>query len=560
MKAEFSKRHGGDREANLQDTFPILKEVAFPGVFVLLAFLLRFFLIPQDTTINGDGIYYVTHGLKIISGNLSDGISAYWSPLYSILIGISTLFFQDTEFAGRIVSVVAGSLLVIPSYVLIREFFGNRPAYIGTILVVIHPSLIASSEWVMTESLYALVFTTAVLLGWFALKTVKVTTFFATGLLLGVAYLTKPEAAFFVALFSVFALGRKFFRPKTNLRSLAAGYLILLTGFLVFFLPYVIFIHQKTGLWTISQKLFSNSTFNDSDRGMLKLTDDGQTTMQDRIWWDVYQTENKQPQISRSVEHGSANGTSSRFDITELTLKTLNNLKKQLKEHTRTILPFPFLLIAAIGFFMGQWTMQRAAKETYLLSFVACTFLGYAVTVIELRYLYALIPILLGWVAFGIASFGDFVSKTFERYLRAGSKIKPVLIQTLILILLAISLEPLFSFYFGPAQIQDTPLEEKLAGLWLKDHSEPGSLVMAPNATVAFYAGARHTFLPDEEFSTILEYARRKKVDYVVLNERRLRNRQDAFRLAEEHSNELKLVFQDSQIQNYEVRIYRMVE
>ncbi len=560
MKADRSKRKGGNRETNLQDAIPISQEAAFPAVCVLLAFLLRLFLIPQDTTINGDGIYYVTHGLKIISGNLIEGISAYWSPLYSFFLGISTLFFQDAEFAGRIVSVVAGSLLVIPSYVLIRECFGDRPAYIGTILVVIHPSLVVSSEWVMTESLYALLFTTAVLLGWFALKTVKITFFFATGLLFGAAYLTKPETVLFVGLFSVLTLGRTFLCPKANLRSFAAGFLILLTGFMVFFLPYVIFIHQKTGIWTISQKLFSNSTFNDSDRGMLKLTDDGQTTMQDRIWWDFYETESKQTQILPSDAPTSLKPAHSKFDITELLLKTFNNLKKQVRDHTLTILPFPFILIAAIGLFMERRTIRCAAKETYFLSFVACTFIGYAVTVIELRYLYVLLPILLGWVAFGVVAFGDVISKRCESYLKTEWKIKPVLIQTLILLLLIGSLEPLFSSYFGPQPLQNIPLEEKQAGLWLKGYSEPNSLVMAPNATVAFYAGAKHTFLPDEEFSKILEYARRKKVDYVVLNERRLRNRPDAFRLAEEFSKELELVFRDSQIQNYEVRIYRIVE
>ncbi len=560
MKAEISKREGGNSETNSQDTVTFSKVAAFPAVCVLLAFLLRYFLIPQDRTINGDGIYYVSNGLKIISGHLSEGISAYWSPLYSSLVGISTLFFQDAEFAGRIVSVFAGSLLVIPSYFLIREFFGNRPAYIGTILVAIHPSLVASSGWVMTESLFALIFTAAVLSGWFAIKTLKLPFFFATGLLLGASYLTKPEAIFFVGLFAVLTLSKRFLCPNTNFRTLAAGYLILLIGLSVFFLPYVILIHQKTGLWTISQKLFSNSTFNDYDRGLLKLTDDGQTTMQDRIWWDEYETSRPETQHVLSVTHDSAGSPRPDSYLPKLLLKTCNNLKRQLRVYTLEILPFPFILIAAIGLFLRRRTIHRSGKAIYLLSFVACTYVGYAVTVIELRYLYALLPIFLGWVAFGTTAFGDVISESCERYLKIGLKFKNVIVQTLILLILIGFLGRLLLYHFGPPQLQDIPFEEKQAGLWLKHHSKPNSLVMAPNATVAFYAGAKHIFLPDEEFSTILEYARRRSVDYVVLNERRLRNHPDAFRLAEESFDELQLVFQDSQIQNYELRIYRMAD
>lgn len=560
MKVKLAKREGDNFESNSLDTVPIWKKAAFPAVFVLLAFLLRFFLIPQDTTINGDGIYYVSSGLKIISGNLNEGISAYWSPLYSFLIGISTLFFQDAEFAGRIVSVFAGSLLVIPTYFLIQEFFGDRPAYIGTTLVVIHPSLVASSGWVMTESLYALIFISAILVGWLAIKTVKFPMFFVSGLLLGSAYLTKPEAIFFVGLFAVLTLSKRFLCKKTNFRTLAAGCLFLLTGFVVFFLPYTIFIHQKTGIWTISQKFFSNSAFSDYDRGLLKLTDDGQTTMQDRIWLDDYVTARPETQHPISVAHDSAEAPGPDSYLPKLVLKAFNNIKRQLRIYTLEILPVPFILFAAIGLFLQGKTIHRSGEAIYLFSFVACTYLGYAVTVIELRYLYPLIPIFLGWVAFGIIAFSDAISKRCESYLKFGSKASNIMIQTSVLLVLIGSMGRLIAYHFAPPKLQDVPFEEKQAGLWLNQHSKPNSLVMARNATVAFYAGAKHIFLPDEEFSTILEYARRKNVDYIVLNERRLRDRPDTFRLAEELPWELNLVFQDRRVQNFELRIYRMAD
>ena len=556
MKADSSTNEEPVGVMHEPEFWSLRKEALFPAVCVISAFVIRFLLIPTDGVINGDGIYYATLGRKMMSGHLSEGISAYWSPLYSFLIGISNLFFFDLEFAGRFVSVVAGSLLIIPSYILIQKFFGRVPAYIGTILVVVHPFLVLSSVWVMTESVYTLIFTTAVLLGWFALKTGRRLTFFFTGLLFGAAYLTKPEAIGFIGLVFVLVLGRKLFRPNITFRSLTAGYLIFLTGFLIFFVPYVNFIHQKTGRWTISQKLFTNSP-SGGDGGLLRLTPDGKTTLQDRVWGDVYETENARPDNSVPFVPNTEDSPRPAFDVSGLIFKTFKNLIKQFREHVRVILPVPFLFVGVIGIF--KRTGRFALRELYLLSFVACTFIGYAVTVIEIRYLFPLIPILMGWVAFGGEALAGWVTKSGEFFLKTGWRINPVFVQVLILLILIVSLQPLYAINFAPPEIRNTSLIEKQAGLWLKQHSEPNSLVMAANATTAFYAEAKHVFLPDEEFSRVLEYAKRKKVKYLVLSERRLRDRPEVFLLAEK-APELNLVFQNNEFENFEVRIYRVIE
>ncbi|MEP6901083.1 MAG: glycosyltransferase family 39 protein [Actinomycetota bacterium] len=557
-------------EKNRPGVFNLSNETVFVLVCALFAFLIRFFLIPQASVINGDGIYYAILGKKIISGDIYGGISAYWSPLYSFLIGISSLFFQDLEFAGRFVSVVAGTLLIFPAYFLIRNFYGRRSAYLGTILLVIHPSLILSSTWVMTESLYALIFTTAILIGSYALRHGKKRFFFIIGLLFGAAYLTKPESLAFIGLFFVLTAGAKFFRRNLQFRRLIAGYLLLLSGFAVFFLPYVVFLHQKTGHWTISQKLLSNVPSFDSGKGLLKLTDNGQITMRDRLFGDVYDPENQptvnQPTVNQPIVNqpliASAPPESphSRFGIGQLISKTFDNLKKQVREHIPAILPYPFILLAIIGLFFRHWTKRRTAKEIYLFSFVACTFIGYALTVIELRYLFTIIPILIGWASFGIVGFSNFVSTTVSGFLKTNRKVNPIWLQIFILITLAAFLKPLFSSQYKPEELQNVPFEEKQAGLWLKHRISQPSLIMASNATSAFYAEAKHIYVPDEEFSVVLEYAKRKKVDYLVFSQRRLNNTPNAFPINEENlPGELKLVYKDEQNPNYKILIYQLL-
>src|SRR5260370_1205545 len=145
-----------DRE-NQQKFYELLgKEWILLGGFVLVAFLIRLWMVKFDTRLEGDDVWYATLGKNLISGNFRDGLSTYWPPLYPVLVGLSSLLFHDLEFAGRFVSIAAGSLLVIPVYLLGRNLYGNRIASIGAFFVIINPLLISVSTGLMTESTYAL--------------------------------------------------------------------------------------------------------------------------------------------------------------------------------------------------------------------------------------------------------------------------------------------------------------------------------------------------------------------------------------------------------------------
>lgn len=553
----------GDVEEAKQNRVAALKlsnETIFILACAFLALLIRFFFIPQNTVINGDGIYYTMLGEKLAAGDIYGGISGYWSPLYSFLTGLASYFFAEREFAGRFVSLLAGALLIVPSYYLIRDFYGCLAARFGTILLIIQPLLIKASGWVMTESLYTLIFTTIVLSTWYALRNGRGRDFFLTGLLMGLAYLTKPEALGFLGLLLILTMGAKFFRPKIGFRRYAAGYLLILFGFTIFFLPYVIFLHQKTGQWTISQKIMINLPAIDYEGGLLKLTDDGQITTQDKIWGDMYETGNQPQEIAPKPSPPSVEERPSLLtSATILGEKGLILLKKQFRDYIPAIIPYFFVLIALVGFFYKPWTYFRSAKEIYLLSFFFCTLVGYALSTIELRYLFPVIPILIAWVAKGIIESGDWTSKSLSNLLRTSRPVNPRFVRIFILLVMAAWLVPLFLTQFKPDELENVPFEEKQAGLWIKNQTTQAPLVMSSHAAVAFYAGGKHLFIPDEEFSTVLEYARRKKVNYLVFSERRAKYSSAAFPLNEQNlPPELRLVYEDEPAPDYRIFVYQL--
>jgi len=525
---------------------------------LICAFIVRILLIPQDSVINGDGAYYTILGERFVSGDLNGGISAYWSPLYSILTGVSSLIVADRDFAGRFVSILAGSLLIIPTYVLLRELFGRVPAYLGTLLVLVHPLLIKASGWAMTESLYTLILTTLVLSGWFALSKGGLRRYLVTGVLLGIAFLTKPEAIGYVPLVLILMFASNLFFSDLTFRQFGASCLVLLLGFGLFFMPYFLYVHHKTGQWTVSQKIAVNFPAADYDGSFLGLSGDGRMTMKDRIWGDDYSNE-RSVAVQTSTPGKSIDLSHLRSDFVILASKSLSLLKKQVRDYVPTILPVPFLLIAIAGFFVRPWTRTRAAKELYLFSFVLSTLIGYSASTIELRYLFPLIPILIAWTANGVVEFSEWVVRSIRRTFRPDHMVSQSLVEALVLILLLASLVPLFASVVKPNDIADVPFEEKDAGLWIKAHSEhPVTVVMSAHITPAYYAEARHVYIPDEALPTIIEYARLRKVDYLVFSERRLRRDSTIFSDPDSIPHDLKLVYSCDKGTKHEIRVYQV--
>src|SRR5689334_16457973 len=95
------------------------------AAFLCVAFVVRLFFVRFQDVINTDGIYYVTLARHLMDGNFNAGLSAYWPPLYPLLAGIASLVFKDVEFAARFVSILSGTLLVLPVYCLTREIYGR---------------------------------------------------------------------------------------------------------------------------------------------------------------------------------------------------------------------------------------------------------------------------------------------------------------------------------------------------------------------------------------------------------------------------------------------------
>jgi 4-amino-4-deoxy-L-arabinose transferase-like glycosyltransferase len=459
--------------------------------WTLLALLLRLFLVLRfEQVISPDGVQYVALGRNLMAGNFREGLSAYWSPLYPLLIGFAALFFRDAEFAGRLVSVIAGGLLVFPAHRLIRHWYGQRAALIGAGLVALHPLLIYYSTVLLTESTYTLLFTFAVLASWNALNNGAARSYLIAGATLGACYLLKPEAACFLLLLLILIPGRKLFVKDGSIKTCLRDALLLCAGFMVLAAPYLFYLRQKTGAWTLSAKTAEH------------------------MWQGSRLASGELAPVSMPLMPGMTTA--------------LVQLTKALRfeyEIFNLIFPPVFVLLVGVGLFRKRWTRRRALRELYLFSFIAATLAGYAVTLPNIRFIMPLLPLLLCWLSKGIIEFADWTTETLHGF-DGAKKITPYLsnlIVPLVLMVLIASLIPLF-VYLERGDKWGDYYGQKRAGVWIKEHdASHAPVIMSTVPVAAFYAGGKPVPLYDGDYQSFITRARKEAVGYIIVNERDFR-------------------------------------
>jgi 4-amino-4-deoxy-L-arabinose transferase-like glycosyltransferase len=233
--------------------------LAYLGALILLGFFVRLSHLEYfQAPLVGDAAIYGKIAWGIKNGYGLHWWSVVWSPFYPFMTLLFSLVTGSLESAAFVVSLVLGSLIVVPFFFLAKRIFDNLSAYLGSLLVVFFPSLVAISATSLSEATYTFFLLLTLLLGWLLITARSLVYAFLFGLLAGICYLTRPEflVAFALLLFLFLIAGRK---RKTRSGPKAVPLLLIcLLGFLILALPYVNFMHSQTGHWILSGKTAHN--------------------------------------------------------------------------------------------------------------------------------------------------------------------------------------------------------------------------------------------------------------------------------------------------------------
>jgi len=119
-----------------------------------------------------DAVLYVYMARDIAAGDLTKAFqqSRRMPPLYLFMMAKMHKMGLSIEAAGRIISIIAGALLIIPVYLIAELIFSSRIGAMAAFLVAVNPDLIRSSAKIMRDSLFLFLLFTAL---YFLMKAMK---------------------------------------------------------------------------------------------------------------------------------------------------------------------------------------------------------------------------------------------------------------------------------------------------------------------------------------------------------------------------------------------------
>ncbi len=456
----------------------------------LLGLLLRLAALRFDHVLTPDGVDYVTLSGYLTLGFVREAINAWTPPLYPILIFLGSMVVGDHEIAGSLISVIAGSLLVVPVFFLLRGGYDQRTATWGALLAALHQLFIYYSTQVLTEATYTLFFFCAVFAGWQALRTNRTRYFALAGFIVGACYLLRAEAFGFIFLLLGMTLAIGLTDKSVSKKHLLINCIALAACFIIIIAPYLIHLRIQNGAWTISAKLSGHMW--QGNRGL----DNG---------------------AIRLVQHPLVPSFSIMF--TQFARAVRSEL-----ELLNFVFPPTFVALAALGLFGNIWTRERARFELYLLMFLVAAFVGYAITLPNVRFFVPLIPLTLGWVMRGAFSIETWLRKTL---LRTGAHKQRSFAQLpflpIVIGILVLSVMPLFFYLLRGDKWHDYS-GQRQAAIWIKEHhTGPQPRIMASVPIAAYYAGGLRLdslVLQDEPYDVLLHRARQEGADFILVNER----------------------------------------
>ena len=537
-------------------------------IIAAVGLLLRLFFMRYRFAVAFDEVNYLKLGVSGYLNGLGDILHTYWSPLLPALISFSCHFFEDYELAGRTVSMLAGTALVIPIYFLGKFVYDKNVGILAAGFVAIFPPLAFQATQVLTEPVYMLSGTCAMLFGLRMLKRYSAGFALLVGIFSGLAYLAHPQGIGFLIMllfWVIFAsLSKRFLIRPVRVIWLTVP---LIFAFLSVSAPYLLYLKHVTGRWTLSAKANANMQMDAPKNGVedpfRSLDHTNKIVPIDQIF--------HQGNFLQSTDGGRQPVREVRF--WPFVSKYVKNVADVLKSAIPELLTTIPMILLGVGLVGRSWQAQQGIMVVYLISFIGFFWFVLIPSFhINLRYFTPLLPICSLWIARGAIIIHEWLSTHVplsrlsirKRMSSGGTPAVIVLVAFLVLSFLpefgrVISRNPDSNGFWAD------PIEQKKAGLWLKENANGSNVIMSRNHAVDFYAGnydiTGSVTIPKNRIERVLEYARSRNANYLVLNERYKESYPEiSFLLeAEDAVQGLQLVYDETGPSGLKTRIYRLL-
>lgn len=492
---------------------PRRHEALFIALAVLVGFAVRVIFAIGDHIVSTDESTYLTSGINFWAGHgfttLSGGAELHFPPgLPFLLGGINQLIGGDPHTATVVVNLVTTTLLILPIAGIASLIAGRRAAVLAAWIAALCPAI----TWLPLSAggsagLFTLLALTAL---WLALRagswSLKPAVFGAAGagVLVGFAYLTRPEGLFYsvvlIPVLAVSALGG--WRGMRQARAPAwrrAGYLVAAFTIPVILLvmPYASYLQSHTGSWELSAK--SNASSIEGWRAIAKGDRAAALADQFTLEGDSYRFPPSRT-ISDVVAEDPAGYVSIvGSNLTQLYVALFN--ASPIPYPKWQLLPSALLLVA--GFAVWRRRHDRATLAAVgMIAIPVVTAISYFVLP---RYLIPSIALTCALVAVGLLELP-----------RRWVKVAIVVAFVLLVSSTAAGLYGNADGWFHPTYVSR---EHEDVGQWIGRHSEQHDLVMSTSQVVGYYAHRDIVPIPYAGQRRVIDFGRHYGVRYLVVDQ-----------------------------------------
>ena len=204
---------------------PIIKKLIIAYLIIVLIKILLAHFISYPTGFWDEYIYsklarsfYYSHNF-----NVEQYQSPFYPPLYPIIMSVSYIFtnMKVVYFFMKIINTLISTSLIIPAYLLAKEFLEEKEVFPVIILIALLPISFSFSYYILAENLFYPLFLFSVYFIYKSLKENSIKNNILAGLFISLSYLTKELGLSLIIIYFISHIANKLlFKEKLKIKNL----------------------------------------------------------------------------------------------------------------------------------------------------------------------------------------------------------------------------------------------------------------------------------------------------------------------------------------------------
>jgi len=458
-------------------------------LLLFFAFIFRIYAALVPGIIVTDGVMYINNARFIENGEWQKIVEQGFYNFYPFLIAVFHKLISDWELCARTVSIIFGSLAIIPYFFIVRYVFNSKIALISAIFFVISPRLVEYSSNVLREPVFWFF---GLLALWAALEGARKSIWFyfvLSAFCVGLATFTRMEGIVLVPIILFWIIWHYVGEKILSLKQVMAYTLIFLLSFPVLFFSPLILLKAKLGHWELGP---AGSRIPQMVRTKIANPD------------KMYQQYIDESDNVTVLLSGN---------------KYLVTLWQPIYKffHSYHVL---FILLFILGITRRK-SIPYNSREILLVSWLLFFFIACLIYFSRTYYLSSRHGMLMGWPAFawvsvGLHEFIDVLEK-LRVYFRFAEKAREKMILAVMVMICVIVLPSTLSWSGADKT------EMKKAGILLRNanYSTQKLVIESRLNRLAFYAGAKYTTIPENiKASEMASFLKSSGSNYLIIDKK----------------------------------------